>query len=300
LRLVNEKSARLRRAILWGLVAAYTAALPDAIVVYRTIATHFSTPVARKIPIAMIILLGISYILFGMITKKSTRYFVLIIPCAFIVYAVMALEPNPNKHIHIPEYILMTWLLYEALSIDYKGKGIYILIFLCSSMLGVVDELEQGIYPDRFYGWMDMGINSASSIIGILTLIGLRTAPEGDWVWLDQVKKLKGPLGVMLFGAAGAVLMCVYMFDLKAATHFLSVYPFWLLGWSILFMTLSPILFLLYARRSRELGKFKDEKGRALYTEAITAHLWVVCPLSILLVMHAIAVFVVFSGMEFV
>ena len=199
--MVNEKSARLRRTIFWGLAAAYTAALPDAIVVYRTIATHFSTPVARKIPVAMIILLGISYILFGMITRKSSRYFSLIIPCTFIVYTIMAVEPNQNKHIHIPEYILMTWLLYEALSIDYKGKGIYILIFLCSSMLGVVDELEQGTYPDRFYGWVDMGINSASSIIGILTLMGLRTAPKGDWAWIDQIKKLKGSLGVMLFGA---------------------------------------------------------------------------------------------------
>ncbi|MFC1814097.1 VanZ family protein [Thermodesulfobacteriota bacterium] len=297
---MNEKSARFRRTILWGLVAAYTAALPDAIVVYRTIETHFSTPVAQKIPAAMIILLGISYILFGMITKKSNRHFVLLIPCTFIVYAVMALEPNPNKHIHIPEYILMTWLLYEALSIDYRGKGIYILIFLCSSMLGVVDELAQGIYPDRFYGWMDMGINSASSIIGVLTLMGLRTEPEGNWAWIDQVEKLKGPLGVMLFGAVGAVLMCVYMFDLKATTHFRSAYPSWLLGWSILFLTLAPVLFLFYWRRFRELGNFKDENGRALYTKAMTAHLWIVCPLSILLTMHAIAVFVVFLGMEFV
>jgi hypothetical protein len=297
---VNEKSARLRRTILWGLVAAYTAALPDAIVVYRTIATYFSIPVARKIPAAMIILLGISYILFGMITKKSNRYFVLIIPCTFIVYAVMALEPNPNKHIHIPEYILMTWVLYEALSIDYRGKGIYILIFICSSMLGVVDELEQGIYPDRFYGWMDMGINSASSIIGVLILMGLRTEPEADWAWIGQVEKLKGSLGVMLFGAVGAVVMCVYMFDLKATTSFRSVYPSWLLGWSILFLTLAPALFLLYWRRFRELGNFKDEKGRVLYIEAVTAHLWVVCPLSLLLIMHAIAVFVAFSGMDFV
>ena len=296
---MNEKSARLRRTILWGLVAVYTAALPDVIVVYRTLATCFSTPVARKIPAAIIIILGISYILFGVIAKKSHRYFVLIIPCVLIVYAVMALEPNPNKHIHIPQYILMAWVLYEALSIDYKGKGIYILIFLCSSMLGVVDELEQGIYPDRYYGWMDMGINSASSIIGVLTLMGLRTAPEGDWAWIDQVKKRKGSSGILFFGAAGAVLMCAYMFDLRATTNFWSTYPSWLLAWNVLFLLLAPALFLLYWRRFRVLGDVKDEKGGTVHAETVTAHLWFVCPLSILLVMHAIAVFVAFSGVEF-
>jgi len=43
----------------------------------------------------------------------------------------------------------------------------------------------------------------------------------------------------MVFGAAGAVLTCVYLFDVKAHLTFRGVYPFWLLGWNGLFIVTS-------------------------------------------------------------
>jgi VanZ family protein len=78
-------------------------------------------------------------------------FFLLLCPC--ISFFIICLEPNPNKHIHIPEYVLMTWLLFEAVRIDYRCAGIFLLIFLCSSSLGVLDEILQGILPSRPYGW---------------------------------------------------------------------------------------------------------------------------------------------------
>ena len=69
---------------------------------------------------------------------------------------VIFLEANPNKHIHIPEYILMTWLVFEALRRDYKGGGIFLLVFILSSLPGILDEVLQGLHPGRSYGWQDM------------------------------------------------------------------------------------------------------------------------------------------------
>ena len=96
----------------------------------------------------------------------------------------------------------MSWILFEALSIDYRGRGIFLLVFICGASLGVVDEVMQGILPGRFYGWRDMIMNSAATVIGVLTLVGLRTTPAGDWTWIGCLKQCKKALGITLFGTA--------------------------------------------------------------------------------------------------
>ena len=293
-------SLGLRRVILWALVAAYTVVLPDAIFVYYTIAGYFSFDAAGKVPIVIIIFLGLAYAVIGLLTKRDIRFLGFIAASAIIVYIIISLEPNPNKYIHIPEYVLMSWLLFDALSIDYKGKGILILVFICSSMLGIVDELEQGIHPNRFYGWRDMWINSASTLIGVITLKGLKEGPSGDWTWIGCLKKLKVPLGVLLFGLIGAVVMCVYLFDVKAIGTFWGVYPFWLLGWSGMFLALCPATILFHWRRFYEQSHdLKDGKDSSQHSKEVTAYLWVFSPLVILFIMHALVVLIALFGWDF-
>ena len=296
----NFLSLGLRRVILWSLVAAYTVTLPYAIFVYDTIVRHCSSDVAGKIPILIIILFGVAYIFLCFLTKKGIRFLGFIVPCAVLVYIVIFFESNPNKYIHIPEYVLMTWFVFEALSIDYKGKGIFVLVFICSFMLGIVDELEQGIHPDRFYGWRDMWINFASTIIGVLTLIGLREGPSGDWAWIGYVKKLKVLLGVLLFGAIGVVVMCLYLFDVKAIGTFWEVYPLWLLGWSGIFLALCPATILFHWRRfCKPIHNLKGGKDLNQHLEEITAHLWIFSPFVILFIMHALVVLIALFGWDF-
>ena len=144
------------KVILWVLVACYTFILPDAIIVYRDIVGFFGQDAAGKVPVLIVVIVGIAYVITVLLSQKSLKNLLYLIPCGVITFLIMILVSNPNKHIHIPEYILMTWLLFAVLSKDYKGKGIFILIFIYASMLGVVDELEQGINPARFYGLSDM------------------------------------------------------------------------------------------------------------------------------------------------
>jgi hypothetical protein len=293
-------SLGLRRVILWSLVGAYTIALPHAIFVYYSIVRHFSSDVAGKIPILIIISFGVAYAFLCFLIKRDIRFLGFIVPCAIIVYIVIFFESNPNKYIHIPEYMLMSWLIFDALSIDYKGKGILILVFICSSMLGIVDELEQGIYPNRFYGWRDMWINSASTIIGILTLKGLTEEPPGDWHWIGCLKKLKTSLGVLLFGLIGAVVMCMYLYNVKAIGTFWGIYPFWLLGWSGMFLALCPATILFHWRRFCEQNyNLKDGKDSSQHSKEFTAYLWVFSPLVILFIMHALVVLIALFGWDF-
>jgi len=294
----DKRNSFLLRTVLWSLVAIYALMLPYAISVYNAIEKHFSSAIARKVPFAIIILLGIIYLAAVIKMKKGIKSRLLLLPCAIIVYVFFKLEPNPNKHIHIPEYIVMAWLLFEVLALDYKGKGIFVLVFICSSLLGVVDELMQGLLPDRHYGWPDMVMNSAAAVIGILTLAGLRTTPTGNWTWVGGLKQFKKALAITIFGAVGAVFTCLYLFDVQAHLTFRGTYPNWLLGWNALFLA-AGLSVILYPALPGELALPQINRDPNRPARAVTARLWVLCPLVILIVIHGLVMFAVLSGFTF-
>jgi hypothetical protein len=212
------------KAIWWVLVAFYTFTLPDVYIIYRNLVTFFGQDVAGKVPILIVVTAGIVYMISILISQKSLKNLLFLLPCGVIAFLIMTLVSNPNKHIHIPEYALMAWLLFAALSKDHKGKGIFILIFIYASLLGVVDELEQGIHPARFYGLSDMMVNSASAVIGVFTIMGLKKVIATDWSWTTHLKEFKALLWLNLFGFVGAVLICIYLFQVQASTDFWGVY----------------------------------------------------------------------------
>ena len=292
------KSRRIQRFVLWSLVATYTLLLPYAITIYNVIEKHFSSRIAGKVPLVIILIFGIVYIVAVIKMKKGIKSWLFLLPCTIIVYIFLRLEPNPNKHIHIPEYIAMAWLLFEALSLDYKGKGIFFLVFICSGMLGIVDELMQGILPDRHYGWHDMVMNSAATVIGIFTLAGLKTLPSGDWTWIDGFTQLKKTLAINLFGAVGAMFSCVYLFEVKAYLTFGGTYPNWLLGWNGLFMV-AGLIVIFYPKFLGELVHSKNDRETSRSDQTVTARLWILCPLVILIVMHSLVVLTALSGFTF-
>jgi len=294
----NIKNSFFPRTLYWSLVVVYTLLLPYAISIYNFIEKHFSSRIAGKVPLVIILIFGIVYIVAVIKMKKGIKSWLLLLPCTIIVYAFLRIEPNPNKHIHIPEYIVMTWLLFEVLSIDYNGKGILVLVFICSNMLGIVDELMQGILPGRYYGWHDMIMNSAASVVGALTLAGLRTIPAGDWTWIGCFAQLKKTLAITFFGAVGVVFTCVYLLDVQTDLTFWGTYPSWLLGWNGLFMV-AGLIIMFYPGLLVELAKSKNNKDSSRADQTVTARLWTLCPLVILTVMHGLVVFTALSGFTF-
>ncbi|MBC8432774.1 MAG: VanZ family protein [Desulfobacterales bacterium] len=293
----HKKNSFFLRSLLWALVAVYTLVLPHVILIYTAIAKHFSSENAGKVSIALIVLLGIAYFLAVLVLKKGIKALALLVPCAIIVWVFISIESNPNKYIHIPEYIIMTWLLFEVLALDYKDKGIFFLVFICAALLGIVDEMMQGIIPNRHYGWQDMIMNSAAALMGIFTLAGLRKAPTGDWAWTGGLKEFKPALGIMVFGAAGAVLTCVYLFDVKALA-FRNVYPFWLLGWNGLFLITGSVAIFFQKRLYKPINPGNDEDSNP-YDQAMTARLWILCPLVILIIIHTLVLLTAVAGLPF-
>ncbi len=291
----------LTRSLIWLLIAIYTYLLPQARRVYNAIVALYGDSFTGKIPLVLVIVVAVVYAAAVWLSQKGLRNLVFLIPCALISYLIMIWVENPNKHIHIPQYTLMAWLLYWVLSKDYKSGDIYFLIFIYASMLGVVDELEQGLHPSRFYGWIDMAVNSSSGLIGIFTIMGLRQMQTVDWKWADRLKEAGSLIWLNLFGVAGVVLMCVHLFQVQANEVFWGVYPAWLLAWSVLFLVVSPIVLTLYWRKIRRYSRsIKDPKEISLPSEVKIINLWTIPMLAILFYMHSLLVYLAVSGVEFI
>ena len=289
------------RAILWVLIAFYTYILPNFRIIYNSIVSSFGQAVAGKVPLVFVLIIGMAYVIALFRTHKSLKNLLYLVPAAVIAATIMVLQPNPNKHIHIPQYVLMAWLLFAVLSKDIKGKELFILIFLLGSVLGVVDELEQGVHPTRFYGWSDMLVNSASTLIGVFTIMGLNKAVPPGVDWLTPLKESKAVLWFILFGLVGAVIMCATLFQVAASEIFWGVYPQWLLSWNILFVLIVPAMIYTYQRSLRKQRYSpQDQPANDLPPEVKEARLWIVPPLVILFYMHIIVIYVAYSGAEFI
>jgi VanZ family protein len=294
---INKR--HLLRIILWVTVILYTVALPYVILVFETITRHFSAQTAATIPLVMNILMAVAYVIAGVIKKRIGNCIFTLAFGAVIVFAIMASEANTNKHIHIPEYVLMTWLLYQAMIIDYKGRGILLLVFICASMLGVVDELLQGIHPLRTYGWKDMIIDAASSFIGILTLMGIKYPPRGDWSWIGHLKQYKALVAAILLGLPTTVLVCIRLFAVQARGSFGDVYPGWLLAGSGLFLIYTAAIHFFYWHHQPESGKFAGGRNPDTVDYRKTALLWIICPVVILISINLAVVWAAVAGVEF-
>ena len=234
--LIAQKLKLDPRVILWILIAAYTYILPEFRAIYNFIVNNYGQSVAGRVPLVLVVILGVAYIVVSRRSKKGFMNLLYLVPGAVIAYIIMTVEPNPNKHIHIPQYTLMAWLLYAVLSKDIRGNSIFILVYIYASMLGVVDELEQGVHPARFYGWSDMIVNTSSAIIGIFTIMGLRSVKPGETESRVDWRVVKGFLWLILPGFIGAVIMCLYLWQAHLAEMFQGYYPDWMLVWNIAYL----------------------------------------------------------------
>jgi hypothetical protein len=287
------------RVVPWILVAAYTIVLPEAIVVYRAIVGAFGKLAAGRAPLLIVLVLGLAYGAAVLFSHRSWRNLLYLVPAAIISFLIMRLEDNPNKHVHIPEYALAAWLLFAALARDYKGKGLFVLIVVYGTLLGVVDELEQGIHPLRYYGLSDMVVNSASTLIGVFTIMGLTPRRAGGWKWSTHLKRFRPLIATAVFGIVGILLACIYLFEVQANPQIHDAYPDWLFVVNLVYLLWAPVA----AYRGGALGPRHARRGanraRALPAAAITARLWIIPLLVILFYMHALAAYVAASGMEF-
>lgn len=95
--------------------------------------------------------------------------------------------PDPEiavKRIHVSEYLCLSFVARYAMSLRLSGKPLLLFATLFTAVLGIHDELLQGIHPSRTYGLRDMLVNAVAAIGGGFIWHGLsfftarKTAPD--------------------------------------------------------------------------------------------------------------------------
>ena len=95
--------------------------LPFVIIAFQAIEQHFPPQTAGRIPLLSVGVLAAGYSLIRIKQKAAVQCIPILAAGALIFLGIVKFEDNANKYIHIPEYIVMTWLIYLALIVDYNG-----------------------------------------------------------------------------------------------------------------------------------------------------------------------------------
>ncbi len=297
---LQNATPAVKRFLLWAVVAAYLAALPEAIVVYRQMAANFPARFMSSMPVLISVCLLFVYLLMTLKSRNQPGVYLSLVPCILIFVIVRSYQPCNNKLIHVPEYVLLTWLVYIAMSPDYDGKEMLLVVFVFSSLLGVVDEIIQGIHPGRFYGGKDMITNSLAALIGVLTIRGLKDF-DGPGIALSHIfKEKKGTFLNIFFGFIGSALVIYYLFKVKNGEPSLSFYPAWLVAWNLFFIFMAIVTIVLDVIKGRESLSIPENTGssdsiaQASFVRLLTCSLLVA-----LAIIHALAAIVVITGYPF-
>jgi VanZ family protein len=112
-----------------------------------------------------------AYIVFIKKERSLLKYFLFSSFVGFFFIFVF-LEKNPGEKIHMAQYGILGVLSYNALKIDFDrfDKRLYIYGSLLCFIAGAVDEVIQGILPNRYFTLHDIFVNGASGIIALLAI----------------------------------------------------------------------------------------------------------------------------------
>ena len=98
----------------------------------------------------------------------------LIAALALAAAALLIADPRfPAKRVHVPEYVLLALVVRRALAFRLAGGALAAWTAVVTAVLGVHDELLQGLHPVRSFGGPDIIVNALAGIAGALMGHGL-------------------------------------------------------------------------------------------------------------------------------
>ncbi len=99
----------------------------------------------------------------------------IILGISICLAALFVTDPQaPIKRIHVIEYMALSLVIRYTMSVRIQGAALLVYSIFFASLLGVHDELLQGLHPLRTYGTRDILVNALGSVGGGLIWHGFR------------------------------------------------------------------------------------------------------------------------------
>jgi VanZ family protein len=162
---------------IWSLLIFLTVPLARALQEY--ISEHWGRDLFLYGVIAVILLVLIASLWRPNGRRTPTavsRFWLIIVATVFIAYT-FQLRSNPEEAVHFVLYGILSILIYRALTHRFKDYGIYVVAFLLTTSVGIIDEALQWLTPNRVWGLKDIQLNATAAALILLGLaMGLRPA----------------------------------------------------------------------------------------------------------------------------
>ncbi|MBN1870222.1 MAG: VanZ family protein [Candidatus Omnitrophica bacterium] len=98
--------------------------------------------------------------------RRASSY-VLLFLIAIVYLGGIRFLKIPVERVHFIEYGILVFLVYRALSLDFKNSWPYVGAFILTSLIGLGDEGIQYLLPNRYYSLMDVCLNCVSAALGL-------------------------------------------------------------------------------------------------------------------------------------
>lgn len=158
----------------WLAAAAYTAALPGAILAWRWLEGALGRSAAGAVPTILFLLLAALAL-----ARPGTRTWRRAAAALVLGGLGLAWAPSAPKGVHVPLYMGLAWLLARAFRSSGLGGHPAPWVAATGILLGITEELLQGWVPSRYYAWGDMGVNALGVLAGTVLLpAGHATPPR--------------------------------------------------------------------------------------------------------------------------
>lgn len=107
------------------------------------------------------------HVVFDVRLSDRIAFIALVILAALAGSLVLGLA-IPEERIHFVQYGLMALLARGACAWTMKPRGAFIAALALASAAGYVDELIQGLLPDRVYDLRDVAINAVAALLALV------------------------------------------------------------------------------------------------------------------------------------
>lgn len=135
------------------------------------------------------------------------------------IFSLALPEPQlPIKRIHVAEYIVLSFLVRATLSHRLQGVQLTLFTVLVTLLLGIHDEMLQGLHPQRYYGWRDIIVNGTAGLSGALLGHGLlccvRPTVETP---RPRIRGLAGLVSLFLLLGASSVWLVIILYQQRGS-----------------------------------------------------------------------------------
>lgn len=200
--IVSAHAAPASAAWWWLAVAAYTVLLPGAIAVWNMLASVLGGDAAGYVPGAIVALVAVHLVHRGRRRGLTASQWALLAAAGALAAALLTAAGLPSKRIHVPEYMLLAWLLDRALSAGGGVTGQVAWVATLGLALGAVDETLQGLIPSRFFAMKDVLVNGGAALAGALAVAAFAPARRAA-----RATTLRPALGAVAAALAAAAAL---------------------------------------------------------------------------------------------